>query len=353
MPGMCSNVTERSVSNTNHANASAPASAGSPTANHTLPEFRAMEGWRRHVKDPLGNMEADAEAASVGGAWCLECRGMLGPALALGTSLAYGVGDYLGGTTSRRIGTLPFIFCAQLVMLVLAAVWVAVSADPTPPVGTLAAAAGAGLGMTVGLSAFFQAMAVGKMSLVAPISATGVAIPVAAGILRGEHPGAVQVAGMLASVAGVVVVTRSRGEQQPRAESGLGLALLAAIGTGLFMWLMAPASRHGVAWAIMVSRAIPGVLLIAVVIVRRPSLRPALRSGPARRIVAQAVLGLGASVLYAFATLHSQLAIVSVLGSLYPAVTLVLAHRLLSERLDGVQQIGISAVLGGVLLLSA
>ena len=133
---------------------------------------------------------------------CLDCRRMLGPALALGTSLGYGVGDYLGGTTSRRIGTLPFIFCAQLVMLVVAAVWVAVSADSIPPLGTLAAAAGAGLGMTVGLSAFFQAMVVGKMSLVAPISATGVAIPVAAGILRGERPSGARVLGILAAIGG-------------------------------------------------------------------------------------------------------------------------------------------------------
>jgi drug/metabolite transporter (DMT)-like permease len=192
--------------------------------------------------------------------------------------------------------------------------------------------------MTVGLSAFFQAMAVGKMSLVAPISATGVAIPVAVGIVQGDHPSAAQMIGMLAAIAGVVLVTRSRGEQQTQSESGLGLALLAAVGTGLFMWLMAPGSHHGVPWAMLL---------------RRPPLRPALQSGPACRIVAQAVLGLGASALYAFATLHGQLAIVSVLGSLYPAVTIMLAHRLLGERLDGVQQIGISAVLGGVLLLSA
>jgi drug/metabolite transporter (DMT)-like permease len=128
--------------------------------------------------------------------------------------------------------------------------------------------------------------------------------------------------------------------------------LLAAVGTGLFMWLMAPASRHGVPWAILISRAIPAVLLVAVVAVRRPSLRPALRPHPAGRIIAQAVLGLVASVLYAFATRHGQLAIVSVLGSLYPAVTLLLAHRLLGERLAGLQQVAISAVLGGVLLLS-
>ncbi len=122
---------------------------------------------------------------------------MLGPALALGSSVGYGLGDFLGGTTSRRIGTLRFIFCAQIIGVVLAGGWVAFAADPIPPIGAVAAAAGAGLGITVGLSAFFQAMAVGKMSLVAPISATGVALPVAVGIIRGEHPSAAQVIGIV------------------------------------------------------------------------------------------------------------------------------------------------------------
>jgi drug/metabolite transporter (DMT)-like permease len=278
---------------------------------------------------------------------------MLGPAFALGSSLGYGVGDFLGGTTSRRIGTLRFIFCAQLIGVVLAGGWVAFAADPVPPIGTVAAAAGAGLGLTVSLAAFFQAMAVGKMSLVAPISATGVVLPVAVGIFRGEHPSAAQVIGMVVAIAGVVLVTRTPGKPRAdRIEAGLGLALLAALGIGVFLWLMAPASRYGVPWAIFVCRAIPAVVLSVVFSIRHPSLRPALQSRTASRILGQAMLGFAATTLYAFATLHGQLAIVSVLGSLYPAVTVLLAYRLLGERLGGVQQLGILAVLGGVVLLS-
>ena len=86
-------------------------------------------------------------------------------------------------------------------------------------------------------------------------------------------------------------------------------------------------------------------------IVWHPSLRPALRPRTASTILTQATLGFVATSLYAFATLHGQLAIVSVLGSLYSAVTVLLAYRLLHERLDGVQQLGILAVLGGVVLL--
>jgi drug/metabolite transporter (DMT)-like permease len=278
---------------------------------------------------------------------------VLGPALALGSSLTYGVSDFLGGTTSRRIGTLQFIFFTQLIGALLAIGWVVISSEPVPPVVAVVAATGAGLGLAVGVGAFFQAMVVGKMSVVAPISATGVVLPVAVGIARGERPSAAQAVGIVVAIAGVALAARPPGERQAaRAESGFGLALVAAVGTGLFLWLMAPASRHGVAWAILISRVIPAVALIVVVGVRRTSLRPAFQPRMAGTIVVAALLAFAGTALYALATLHSQLVIVSVLGSLYPAVTGLLAYHVLGERLGRSQLVGIAAVLSGVVLLS-
>jgi drug/metabolite transporter (DMT)-like permease len=278
---------------------------------------------------------------------------VLGPALALGSSLTYGVSDFLGGTTSRRIGTLQFIFFTQLIGALLAVGWVVISSEPVPPVVAVVAATGAGLGLAVGVGAFFQAMVVGKMSVVAPISATGVVLPVAVGIARGERPSAAQAVGIVVAIAGVALAARPPGERQAaRAESGFGLALVAAVGTGLFLWLMAPASRHGVAWAILISRVIPAVALIVVVGVRRTSLRPAFQPRMAGTIVVAALLAFAGTALYALATLHSQLVIVSVLGSLYPAVTGLLAYHVLGERLGRSQLVGIAAVLSGVVLLS-
>jgi drug/metabolite transporter (DMT)-like permease len=278
---------------------------------------------------------------------------VVGPAFALGSSLTYGVSDFLGGTTSRRIGTLQFIFFTQLIGVLLAAGWVVIGSEPVPRVVAVAAAAGAGLGLAVGVAAFFQAMVVGKMSVVAPISATGVVLPVAVGIARGEHPSAAQAVGIVAAIAGVVLAARPPGERQAaRAESGLALAFLAAVGTGLFLWLMAPASRHGVAWGILISRAIPAVVLTVTVSVRRTSLRAALQSRTAGTILVSALLAFSGTALYALATLHAQLVVVSVLGSLYPAVTGLLAYRVLGERLSGSQLVGIAAVLSGVALLS-
>src|SRR5262249_19821889 len=139
----------------------------------------------------------------------LDLRSVVGPALALGSSVSYGVSDFLGGTTSRRIGTLQFVFFAQLIGVVLACGWVVVGGEPVPPAGAVAAAAAAGLGLAIGLAAFFQAMVVGKFSLVAPISATGVVLPIAAGIARGEHPTAVQAVGIVAAIVGVVLAARA------------------------------------------------------------------------------------------------------------------------------------------------
>jgi drug/metabolite transporter (DMT)-like permease len=278
---------------------------------------------------------------------------VLGPAFALGSSLSFGVADFLGGTTSRRIGTLQFIFCTQLIAVVLAAGWVAISAEPVPPAATIAAAVGAGLGLTVGVAAFFQAMVVGTMSVVAPISATGVIVPIAAGIVRGERPGAAQAIGIVAAILGIVFASRPpRDHPSTPVQSGLGLALLAALGSGLMLWLVAPASRHGVPWALLIARAIPAFILAAVVSIRRASLRPALEWRNARITLASALLGFSGVALYAFATLHGQLVIVSVLASLYPAMTVLLAYAVLGERLHGVQQLGIAAMLAGVVLLS-
>jgi drug/metabolite transporter (DMT)-like permease len=278
---------------------------------------------------------------------------VLGPSLALGSSLTGGASDFLGGTTSRRIGTMQFMFCTQLIGLVLAGSWVAINGEPAPGVATLAAAAGAGLGLMIGLAAFFQAMVVGTISIVAPISATGVVVPIVAGIAGGERPGAAQAVGIVAVIAGIVLAARPpRKHRSVPGESGLGLALLAALGAGLFFWLMAPASRHGVPWALLIARTIPALILAIAVGIRRASLRPALHAPAARAILASALLSFTSIAFYAFATLHAQLAIVSVLASLYPVVTVLLAYRVLGERVHRAQQLGITAVLAGVVLLS-
>ena len=308
-----------------------------------------MSGWLRSARRAPGDRPVRPTP---------RLRHVLGPPLALGSSLTGGACDFIGGTTSRRIGTMQYMFLTQVIGLVLAGGWVVLSGETPPGLASLAAATGAGLGLMVGLAAFFQAMVVGTISIVAPISATGVVVPIVAGIVGGDRLGAAQAAGIVAAIAGIVLASRPP-RQAPHAaapataESGLGLALLAAVGGGLFFWLMAPASRHGVPWGLLIARAIPVLILAVAIRTRRASLRPSLQSPIAGIIVASSVLAFVAVALYAFATQHGQLSIVSVLASLYPVVTVLLAYRVLGERVHRAQQVGIVTVLAGVVLMSA
>lgn len=245
------------------------------------------------------------------------------------------------------------MFCTQLIGLVLASGWVVGGAQPLPPLMTLAAGAGAGLGLTLFLAAFLQAAIIGSISIVAPISAVGVAIPIFAGLVDGERLSLAQAIGIFAAVTGVVLAARSKSKVSLHSyEPGFGLALLAALGGGLLFWLMEPATRHGVAWAILLTRAVPVSILVATHKVHHASLRQALDWRTAVAICAVALLGFSSLTLYAFATRHGQLGIVSVLSSMYPAITVLLAFAILHERVSRIQQVGIATALVGVVLLS-
>ena len=279
---------------------------------------------------------------------------MLGAWLAIGSSLTGGISDFIGGTTSRQIGTLRFMFATQLIGFMCTAVWLAASRAPPPPIETVLAAAGAGAALSLGLGVFLQAMVIGTMSIVAPVSATGVVVPVVAGIAQGDRPADVQLVGIVVAIAGIMLVSRSSQERSatPR-ESGLRLALLSAAGVGVFFWLMASASRHDVPWALMIARAVPAVGFAAALGILGTSLRPLLVRQAAPPTVAAALLGVASMTMYAFATRHGQLAIVSVLASLFPAVTVLLAYVVLGERIRRIQQVGVLTVLVAVALMAA
>ncbi len=279
---------------------------------------------------------------------------MLGAGLALGSSVTGGASDFLGGTTSRRVGTIRFMFASQVLGLGFTVAWVTVAGEALPGIGTLLAAAAAGVALTIGLGVFLEAMVVGTMSIVAPISATGVVVPIAAGIVQGDQPTVAQAIGIVVAIAGIVVVSRGPQEhaEVPR-ESGLRLALISAVGVGMFFWLMAPASRHGMPWGLLVARAVPAVAFAILLPLRGTSLRPVLVRQCWLPTVTAAMLGFASITTYAFSTQHGQLAIVSVLAALFPAVTVLLAYFVLGERLHRLQQIAVGAVLVSVVLMAA
>jgi drug/metabolite transporter (DMT)-like permease len=271
--------------------------------------------------------------------------------LALGSSLLWGSSDFAGGLLSRRRPVLAVTWTSQLVALLALVLFATAAQSWARPGGYFWYGVVAGVFGSLGLVAFYRALAAGPMGLVAAIAATGVVLPVVGGILRGEQPGAPQAVGIVLAVVGVVLASG------PELRSGLsvrrstiGLAVLGALGFGGYFWTVASARGQNIPMLLVTQRAtnlvVGGVLLLGT----GTAVRFARRDLPMLAFV-----GLGdmaANATYALATRSGLVSVVSVLASLYPLVTAVLARLVLGERLRPLQQVGAATALAGVLLLA-
>jgi drug/metabolite transporter (DMT)-like permease len=270
--------------------------------------------------------------------------------LALAASVSWGVGDFLGGVSSRRLRTLTVLAFAEVAGFVAIAAYVAAARDPFPGGESVLAAVGAGLAGALGLGALYRGMAVGAIGVVAPVSAASAALPVVVGLARGERPGAVQLVGVVLVLAGVALVSRERGPAGARLAAGVGLALVAALGFGLYFVLIDAASGDGAAWAVCISRgtATVGAFAVAVAL---GALRARREDLPVLAVIG--VFDVSANALLAVALNEGFVSLVSVLSSLYPVITILLARIALRERVAPPQAAGIGGALAGVALISA
>lgn len=278
---------------------------------------------------------------------------MLAVALGLASSLCWGISDFVGGLKSRSLELLSVLLLSQLTGLVLVALLVALRGRAPPPAGDLALGALSGISGVLGLAAFYRGLATGAMAVVAPIAASGAAIPVAAGLLEGERPSATQAAGVALAIAGVATVSRETGEagRPARVAAGVGLALAAAVGIGGFFVALDHASERDLLWALLAARAASVGGLGLAVIALRPRL--AVTRADAVALALVGALDVTANGLFAAAANEGLVSLAAVLSSLYPVVTIVLARLVLAERVRPSQGGGIAAVLVGVALISA
>jgi len=278
---------------------------------------------------------------------------MLGVALALAASVSWGISDFIGGLQTRRFSALSVLLVSQPVGLVLAfAVALAVGGEPLSP-GLFLLGCAAGATVVVALGAFYRAMALGSVSVVATVGALGVLVPVVGGILLGEAPAGLQAVGAAIALPAIVLVAWERDpEWRNASRRSVGLAGLAAIGFGVFLLLIDRVAEHDPAWTIAAAR-IGGVTLLGIAALYA---RPKLPDARGRVLAALLVIGFFdvlANSLYAVATNHGILPLVSVAGSLYAAVTVLLARFVLGERLGRSQRAGFALAVLGVALIGA
>jgi len=270
-------------------------------------------------------------------------------ALALGASLAWGVADFVGPLWGRTWGALRVMLWAQLGGVAAIAVAVAIRGEG-PHGWQILLAIPAALSGTLGLYAYYRGMAVGAMSVVAPIAGVSAIVPVVFGIATGDSLSAAQLAGVVCAILGVGLASIEHQEGTRRVAAGVGLAALAAIGFGFYFPPMHAAGSTDFWSASLLFRVTAFAVVATAVAVRRPPLR--LRP---RDLVIVAAVGVGdtiGNVLYAASSSHGLVSLTSVLASLYPIVTVLLAAAVLHEHVAVSQRVGIVLTLTGVVLIS-
>lgn len=270
--------------------------------------------------------------------------------LSLLASLTWGTADFLGGTATRRLPATAVVAVSQacaLAGLVVVAVATTAYDASTGYVGWALLAAIFGV---VGLLAFYTALATGTMGVVAPIAALGVVVPVVVGLAQGDHPSTTQAVGVVVAIVGVVLASG------PEVRGGTGgrpllLAVVAAVGFGAVIVCVAKGSRSDVTMTLLVMRLASVGVLVALGAAGRVDVRVTRSDLPV--LVAVGAGDVGANAMFAVASRHGLLSIVSVLSSLYPAVTVLLARLVHAERMRMVQNAGVAAALAGVVLIAS
>jgi drug/metabolite transporter (DMT)-like permease len=279
---------------------------------------------------------------------------VLALALGLCAGLTWGLADFLGGLKSRKLALVTVLIVSQAMGLALIAAIVG-ARGVGPPAGEYSVyAALSGVAGLFGLAAFYRGLAVGAMSVVAPISATAAIIPVTVGVVAGDRPSALQGLGVAFALIGVALASREAAEELEegggRIAAGVGLALISALGFGSFFVAMDVASDGDVFWAILVNRITGVSVLVLLTLALRPSL--AVGGADAGALLSIGVLDISANALFAVAATEGLVSLVAVLASLYPIVTIVLARFLLRERIHRSQQAGVAGALAGVALIT-
>ncbi len=272
-------------------------------------------------------------------------------ALALVASLLWGLADFLGGAFSRRLHTAYVMLCSSFGALACIGVVLALGAW-RPPGAYLWWGAGASLFGTAGVALFYRALALGTMSVVAPIAGTALVVPVVVGLARGERPSGLQLLGIVLAAAGVVLASGPELQAVGAQRRAVFYAIGAAVGFGGTLALIPCGGDDN--WAMTsFATAVVGMVCTVVYVVARPPPMPRLPRSDAAGVVGIGALNVGALGTYAYAVGRGLVAVVAVLASLYSVVTVVLATVLLGERLRGAQLGGVLLAFGGVICLAA
>jgi drug/metabolite transporter (DMT)-like permease len=260
----------------------------------------------------------------------------------LASAMAWGAGDFCGGLATKRTSVLRVVVGSQTIGVGSMILLAILTGEAVPGSRALAWGAASGLAGAVGLIALYSALAKERMGLAAPVSGVlSAALPVAVTAVATGLPGPLTLAGFVLALVAVWLVSRSEGAAFQI--EALGLPVLAGLGFGGFIVLIAQAGPGAVFWPLVAARCASLLVLTAVAIWRHESLWPAREHWPV--VGASGVFDAGGNAFLVLAAHAGRLDVAAVLSSLYPATTVLLARWILNERLTWGQTLGLLAAL--------
>jgi drug/metabolite transporter (DMT)-like permease len=278
----------------------------------------------------------------------------IGITLALIAAIGYGTSDFVGGAGARRTSTMSIVFTGQVTGAV--AMLLAGLASPgTPTLADAGWALSAGLGSAAGSIFLLRGLSRGRMAIVAPTSAVGAAVlPVLAGLASGDQPVPLVWTGLVLALPGIWLVSRQVADGRGSSAPGRGAfvdGLLGGLGFGVLFVALGQIPESAGTLPLALTQLTGAVVTVVVATVLRQKWQPSRRA--AGWGVASGLLGVTGTLAFVEASHLADLGVVAVLASLYPAVTVLLARALLSERLGAGQRLGLVFCSAAVGLIAA
>ena len=284
--------------------------------------------------------------------------------LALVAAFGYGLGDFIAGMLSRRVHFAVVAVLAGIAALVTTVIAVGLLTPVQPTSEALLWGAASGIGTALGTLALFRGLGRGRMGIVAPVSGvTAAAIPVLVGVILGDRPAVIAWVGVALAVPAIWLVSSEEHDDGvaagagprpdgPRLATSVSDGILAGLGFAvLFIGLSFAGETSGL-WPVLANE-LAGLVVFAIALVAvLPTIerrRPDARDLAGGALVG--VIGAGSSAAYFLATTSGLLSIVTVLASLYPAVTVILAIVVAHEAVGGRQALGLGLVLVAIALI--
>lgn len=271
--------------------------------------------------------------------------------LGLAAALTYGAADFLGGLMTRRSNEVSVVLVGQTLGTGLLLAALPFFYGSGPEARWLVWGAAAGVGGGVGVLFLFRGLAIGKMSVVAPVTGVVAAsAPVVYGLISGERPSALALGGVGVAFVAITLASLGTGDRDDSSDTGLKQAIVAGLCFAAFFIFLDQAGDDSGLWPLVGGRTTSLAVVGLVALFTRSARMP---KGPTLvGVLASGVLDVAANLFYLLATRRGLLSIVAVLTSLYPATTAVLARVFLKERMTVQQLLGVGFAGAGVVLIA-